>query len=172
VLAAADGVVAEAGQDPGYGRFVALRHAEGLTTLYAHLAAIGVKPGQALKAGETLGQMGSTGSSTGPHLHFEIRDRQDRPMNPALFIGRQFAQACDLPLAKAQRFGRRVRIAQVSNIPASKREKMQDKLARAAAGDAMAVSAGDLGVQASARIGGLKDLHRGPDGRPRARLSF
>jgi hypothetical protein len=95
-------------------------------------------------------------------------------MNPELFLNRQFAQACDLPLAKAHRVGRRVRIAHVSHIPASHRAQMQEKLARRAAGDASAVSAADFAVQASAteKIDGLRGLHRGADGRPRAQLSF
>lgn len=168
VRAAADGVVAERGTDPGYGRFVAIRHAEGLTTLYAHLSAIDprVTPGLALKAGEALGAIGSTGSSTGPHLHFEIRDARDHPLNPVLFLGHAFADADDLPLARAQRFGRRVRIAQVSVIPASKRVLMAE---RAAAADAMSAGADAV---AHERMGGLHDLHIGPDGRPRAQLGL
>jgi murein DD-endopeptidase MepM/ murein hydrolase activator NlpD len=127
VLAAADGVVSRMGEDPGYGRFVELTHAEGLTTLYGHLArfADGVAPGAALKAGAPVGRLGSSGTSTGLHLHFEIRDRRDRPLNPELLLGRSFARAGDLPLAAARRIPRRVREAYVSRIPRSKLALMQ-----------------------------------------------
>ena len=72
VRVAADGVVVAAGEKGGYGRYVAVRHAEGLTTFYAHLGGIGagVKPGLAVTAGQAVGRVGSTGTSTGPHLHF------------------------------------------------------------------------------------------------------
>lgn len=141
VLAAADGVVTRMGEDAGYGRFVELRHTEGLTTLYGHLDrfADGLAPGVALKAGAPLGRLGSTGTSTGLHLHFEIHDRQDRPLNPELFIGRSFAKASDLPLAAARRIPRRVREAYVSRIPKSKQALME---ARLESGD-------DLGAQDS-----------------------
>ena len=189
VRASADGVVTEAGTDGGYGRYVAVRHAEGLTTVYAHLGAIGagMKPGRAVKAGETLGKVGSTGTSTGPHLHFEIRDRKDRPLNPDLFLGRAFAEADDLPLSKAQRFGRRVRVAYVSTIPKSKRALMEARLERKAAEKALVLAEKNLapaspsahdaaseGVPAVAheRIDGLKELKFGDDGRPRAQLSL
>ncbi|MDP3174737.1 MAG: M23 family metallopeptidase [Phenylobacterium sp.] len=129
VLAAADGVVTRAGSDGGYGRFVEVRHAEGLTTLYAHLGAIDAAaiPGAAVKSGVRIGAIGNSGSSTGPHLHFELRDARDRPLNPTLFLDRSFATADDLPLARAARIPRGVRIAYVSHIPQAKRELMEDR---------------------------------------------
>ena len=179
VRAAADGVVVEAGQGGGYGRYVALRHAEGLTTFYAHMGAVHdrMRPGVAVKAGEPVGKVGSSGTSTGPHLHFEIRDRRDRPLNPTLFLGRAFAEADDLPLRRAQRFGRTVRIAQVSTIPRSKRALMKARLERRAQdkdGTLAAADALSAGVPAAARerIDGLKVLEFGPDGRPRAQLTL
>jgi murein DD-endopeptidase MepM/ murein hydrolase activator NlpD len=168
VAAAADGVVVERGADPGYGRFVVLRHADGLTTLYAHLSRIQerIAPGAGVRAGDAVGAVGSTGSSTGPHLHFEIRDGDGRPLNPALFLGRSFATADALPLAQAQRFAKRVRIAQVSMIPVSKRGLMLD---RAAAADALHAG---VDAVAATHIDGLQDLHRTPAGRVRARMVF
>jgi murein DD-endopeptidase MepM/ murein hydrolase activator NlpD len=129
VLAAADGVVVRVGTDAGYGRFVELKHAEGLSTLYGHLDrfAPGVAVGVALKAGSPVGRLGSTGTSTGLHLHFEIHDRDGRPMNPELFVGRSFARAEDLPLKQARRTPRGVRVAYVSRIPRSKQAAMQAK---------------------------------------------
>lgn len=128
VLATADGVVTRTGVDGGYGRFVEVEHAEGLKTRYGHLAMIGVAPGQAVKAGGVVGKVGSSGTSTGPHLHFEVRDAKGRPLNPALFMGRAFAAAADLPLKAAARISGRVRMAQVSRIPVGKLALMQAKL--------------------------------------------
>lgn len=188
VRAAADGVVVEAGQNSSYGRYVALKHAEGLTTFYAHMGGVAqhLRPGLAVKAGEVVGKIGSSGTSTGPHLHFEIRDRRDRPLNPSLFLGREFAEADDLPLRKAQRFGRTVRIAHVSMIPKSKRALMEAKLEREAAEKALrlaerdpkAASVGAFDAASAARdaatvekMDGLKVLPIGEDGRPRGQIS-
>jgi len=119
VLAAADGVVVAAGVSGGYGRFVQLRHAGGLTTLYAHLSTWSARlsPGAPVSAGEQIAQVGSTGSSTGSHLHFEVRDAGNRPLNPEFFMGREFASIDDLPIAQAARVTGPVRIAYVSGYP-------------------------------------------------------
>ncbi|HEX6859501.1 MAG TPA: M23 family metallopeptidase [Caulobacteraceae bacterium] len=137
VQAAADGVVSRAGYDGGYGRFVEVRHAQGLSTVYAHLGAIeaGVAPGAVVRIGQRLGRVGSSGSSTGAHLHFEVRDRKHRPMNPEAFIDQAFATAADLPLKSAARVPRGVRIAYVSYIPKKKRELMEREAAEARAAE-------------------------------------
>jgi hypothetical protein len=129
VRATADGVVTRAGYSPSYGRYVEVMHAEGLTSFYAHMGAIqpGIASGVAVKGGTPVGAIGDTGTSTGPHLHFEVRDADDRPLNPTAFIGRAFAKAEDLPLRQAARVPRHVRLAFVSHIPASKRELMAEK---------------------------------------------
>jgi hypothetical protein len=132
VQAAADGVVTFAGYKGGYGQMVEVRHAQGLKTVYGHLGAIGVKSGAKVRLGDRLGQVGNTGSSTGAHLHFEVRDWRKRPLNPAFFIERSFATARDLPLKAAARIPRGVRIAHVSYIPRPKRELMEAR-AKAAA---------------------------------------
>jgi murein DD-endopeptidase MepM/ murein hydrolase activator NlpD len=85
VFAAADGQVTFAGWRGGYGRTVEITHATGIVTRYAHLARIGVKSGQAIDAGATLGGLGSSGRSTGPHLHFEVRIN-GRAVNPRPFL--------------------------------------------------------------------------------------
>ncbi|WP_293357316.1 M23 family metallopeptidase [Phenylobacterium sp.] len=186
VIAAADGVVVEAGVKGGYGRYVAVRHAERLTTFYAHLGGIeaGVKPGVAVTAGMPLGRIGSTGTSTGPHLHFEIRDAQQRPLDPSMFLGKAFAEAGDLPLDKAKRYSGRVRMAYVSFIPESKRALMDARdgsslTVRRKTTDAQDLAAAERNLQSQMRdtakrekIDGMKELSIGPDGRPRAQLNL
>jgi murein DD-endopeptidase MepM/ murein hydrolase activator NlpD len=85
IFAAAEGRVTWTGWRGGYGKAVEVTHANGLMTRYAHLSRIDVKPGQMVAAGATLGGLGSTGRSTGPHLHFEVRIN-DRAVNPRPFL--------------------------------------------------------------------------------------
>jgi murein DD-endopeptidase MepM/ murein hydrolase activator NlpD len=73
VRATANGKVASAGWAGGYGRMVEIDHGNGLSTRYGHLSEIGVKVGEPIKIGQVIGQVGSTGRSTGPHLHYETR---------------------------------------------------------------------------------------------------
>ncbi len=73
VRAARSGVVTRAGWWGTYGNVVVLDHGDGSETRYAHLSSVAVRVGQALRQGDVLGAVGSTGASTGPHLHFEVR---------------------------------------------------------------------------------------------------
>jgi murein DD-endopeptidase MepM/ murein hydrolase activator NlpD len=73
VRATANGKVASAGWAGGYGRMVEIDHGNGLSTRYGHLSEINVKVGDAIKIGQVIGEVGSTGRSTGPHLHYETR---------------------------------------------------------------------------------------------------
>ncbi len=73
VRVTANGTVTAAGWSGGYGRMVEVDHGNGFVTRYGHLSAIDVTVGQALKIGQTVGRLGSTGRSTGPHLHYETR---------------------------------------------------------------------------------------------------
>ena len=72
IHAATDGVVEFAGRHGGHGNFVKLRHGGGLETGYAHMSRIAVRPGQHVRRGQVIGYVGSTGLSTGPHLHYEM----------------------------------------------------------------------------------------------------
>jgi len=90
VFVAAEGKVLRTGYDPaGYGRFVEIRHPNGMSTLYGHLSRLDVATGDAVEAGARIGLVGSTGRSTGPHLHFEVR-RGERQVNPVKVMGRAF----------------------------------------------------------------------------------
>lgn len=85
ILAAAGGKVTHAGWKSGYGKTVEITHGNGLMTRYAHLSKIGVTAGQKIEQGIQLGAMGSTGRSTGTHLHFEVR-LNGRAINPRPFL--------------------------------------------------------------------------------------
>jgi len=85
VYATADGVVTDAGWASGYGRLIKIRHEFGIETRYAHLNAIKVSVGQKVSRGERIGDMGNSGRSTGPHLHYEVRVGGNS-VNPMIYI--------------------------------------------------------------------------------------
>ena len=85
ILAAARGKVSFAGRRSGYGNCIEISHGNGLMTRYAHLRSIAVRPGQRVAKGATIGGMGSTGRSTGTHLHFEVR-LNGQAINPTPFL--------------------------------------------------------------------------------------
>ena len=81
IVAAADGEVVGAGWAGGYGRQVQVRHQGGIVTTYSHMSGIAAEPGQPVRQGQVIGFVGSSGMSTGPHLHFEVRV-DGRAVNP------------------------------------------------------------------------------------------
>ena len=85
IFAAARGTVSFVGQRSGYGNCVEIDHGNGLVTRYAHMSGFRTVPGKVVQPGEVIGLIGSTGRSTGPHLHFEVRIN-DRPVNPRPFL--------------------------------------------------------------------------------------
>jgi len=85
VIAPANGVVTEAGWKGGYGNMIEVDHGNGLKTRYGHLSKIDVEIGDSITRGQVMAFVGSTGRSTGPHLHYELR-LNDRPINPRRFL--------------------------------------------------------------------------------------
>ncbi|HUX11309.1 MAG TPA: M23 family metallopeptidase [Terriglobia bacterium] len=85
VLATGDGLVIEAEPDAGYGRSILIDHGDGITTRYAHLSRIFVVVGEQVKQGEIIGAIGTSGRTTGPHLHYEVRIH-GAPVNPGRFL--------------------------------------------------------------------------------------
>jgi septal ring factor EnvC (AmiA/AmiB activator) len=85
VRVSADGVVLEADERSGYGRLVIVDHGFGLTTYYGHLSSFNVIAGQQLRRGDTIGNVGVSGRSTGPHVHYEVRIN-GAPVNPMRYL--------------------------------------------------------------------------------------
>jgi len=85
IVSSFDGMVRIARHHPGYGRVVVIRHYNGLETLYAHMHRLKVKPGEVIEAGQVIGLGGSSGRSTGSHLHFEVRFK-GKALNPRSII--------------------------------------------------------------------------------------
>lgn len=100
IRAAAAGIVVSAGLHPQYGNLVEIDHGHELTTRYAHVSKLLVKPGQFVRRGQKIAEVGTTGRSTGPHLHFEVRV-QGIAQNPNRFL--RLAEAGSRQLAQGQR---------------------------------------------------------------------
>ena len=85
ILAVMDGTVIDSGPASGYGNWIRIKHDDGSMSVYGHMETLDVKVGERVKAGQKIAGMGNRGFSTGPHLHFEVRE-QGRAKNPSLFI--------------------------------------------------------------------------------------
>ena len=85
IVAPADGVVIKAGFSTGYGNMVEISHGYGLKTIFGHNSRLNVKAGQRVKRGDVISYVGDTGSSTGPHLHYEVRSN-GLPVNPVKYM--------------------------------------------------------------------------------------
>ncbi|MGA7342167.1 MAG: M23 family metallopeptidase [Terracidiphilus sp.] len=92
VRAAADGDVSDASMGAGYGREVVLDHGHDVLTVYGHLSAMAVLPGQHVIRGQVIGYVGQSGRATGPHLHYEVRVH-NVPVNPHKYLRMTYAQA-------------------------------------------------------------------------------
>lgn len=87
IVATGGGIVMAAGRHPGYGLMVEINHGDGITTLYAHASKVLVRQGDIVQEGQAVAILGSTGRSTGPHVHYEVR-RNGSPVNPARYVAR------------------------------------------------------------------------------------
>jgi murein DD-endopeptidase MepM/ murein hydrolase activator NlpD len=85
VIAPADGIVSDTGKDSTYGNVVVISHGFGINSRFNHLSKILVRPGQRVKRGDKIAEVGTTGKSTGPHLHYEVRVN-GIPVNPGRYI--------------------------------------------------------------------------------------
>ena len=85
VVAVANGVVMFAGERSGYGKMIEISHGSDLRTRYGHHQEVLVHAGQSVKRGDLIGLMGSSGRSTGPHVHFEVL-KSGKPVNPAKYV--------------------------------------------------------------------------------------
>ena len=85
VVAPANGVVVKAGWQGGYGNLIEVDHGNGLKTRYGHLSKVEVQVGDTVQRGQQMGLVGSTGRSTGPHLHYELR-LNEKAINPRRFL--------------------------------------------------------------------------------------
>lgn len=85
ILATATGTVVFAGQKGGYGNCVIVEHKRGIKTLYAHLNKVSVRPNQKVQTGTQVGELGNTGRSTGPHIHYEVMEH-DQKVNPRKYM--------------------------------------------------------------------------------------
>lgn len=90
IQAAGSGTAEKAGWNGGYGNYVRIRHSNGFSTAYAHMSRIAAKPGTAVRQGQVIGYVGTTGMSTGPHLHYEVllNNQQVSPLSLRLPTGR------------------------------------------------------------------------------------
>ena len=100
IYSTAAGKVVKAGWDGGYGQMVEIDHGEGLSTRYGHMSSIGVMVGQKVRAGQVIGRVGSTGRSTGPHLHYETRINGEA-VNPERFLTAGAKLFGERPIARA-----------------------------------------------------------------------
>lgn len=110
IYAATDGVIAFAGRKGGYGNFIQINHAAGLSTGYGHMSRFATSAGQRVRQGQVIGYIGSTGLSTGPHLHYEMY-RNGRPINPLSVSFTSRAQLSGSALASF-----RTRLAQLKSV--------------------------------------------------------
>ena len=125
IYATADGIVSDAGWNSGgYGNLIKIDHGRGIETRYGHMSAILVRAGQHITRGQQIGRMGSTGRSTGSHLHYEVRI-DGRAVNPIPFM-----KSNDYLLAMQRRAGaafdgcgcaRRTRQRQALILPLARR---------------------------------------------------
>ncbi len=125
IVAATDGVVIFAGRHGGHGNYVRLNHAGGMSTGYAHMSRIIARPGEHVRQGQLIGYVGSTGLSTGPHLHYEVF-RNGQAINPAVMKFTTVQQLGGRDLANFKAKLNNLLSVRVANGAAPKPEKTAD----------------------------------------------
>jgi murein DD-endopeptidase MepM/ murein hydrolase activator NlpD len=110
IVAAADGQITRAGWAGGYGRQVRIAHSGGISTSYSHMSRLVVEPGSSVRQGQLIGYVGSSGLSTGPHLHYEVY-RNGAAVNP---LGVKFASRALLEGPELEQF--KARLAQLMAV--------------------------------------------------------
>jgi murein DD-endopeptidase MepM/ murein hydrolase activator NlpD len=137
IYAVTDGVVRYAGWHGGHGNFVKLQHSGGMGTGYGHMSRIAVRSGERVRRGEVIGYVGSTGLSTGPHLHYEVY-RNGETVNPlsvkfqqqALLSGRELAAfRARLNALKSEARGSDVAVVPADTVRAEESRKRSVKVA-------------------------------------------
>lgn len=116
IYAVTDGVIAFAGRHGGHGKYVRIQHSGGIATGYAHMSTIAASVGQRVRRGQVIGYVGSTGLSTGPHLHYELY-RNGRNVNP---LSVKFTQTAQLTGSDLAAF--RARLAQLKGLKSGVRD--------------------------------------------------
>jgi murein DD-endopeptidase MepM/ murein hydrolase activator NlpD len=96
VRSAGAGIIVFAGYRSGYGKTVVVDHGGGMKTLYGHMSRLAAREGRRVREGDVIGYVGSTGRSTGPHLHFEVRFRGE-PVNPLCYLSNDPRRLADAP---------------------------------------------------------------------------
>jgi murein DD-endopeptidase MepM/ murein hydrolase activator NlpD len=115
-MSVADGVVTESSYQGAYGNMVVIQHNASQSTVYAHLSRMNVRKGQTIKQGDNIGAVGSTGMSTGPHLHFEFRIN-GRHVDPLTLA--QQGSAEPISEAKRPQFNQRAQYARTQLMAAA-----------------------------------------------------
>ena len=111
-----DGVIAYAGRHGGHGNYVRIQHGGGIATGYAHMSRIAAAPGQRVRRGQVIGYVGSTGLSTGPHLHYELY-RGGATVNP---LSVKFTTTAQLAGNDLRAF--RAQLARYKGLPVGQRQ--------------------------------------------------
>jgi murein DD-endopeptidase MepM/ murein hydrolase activator NlpD len=88
VFAAREGIISEIGEDPVYGKYIVIQHGDTWASLYGHLSSVTAVLRSSVQSGTLIGKVGSTGQSTGPHLHFELR-QNGRAQDPGRYLFRE-----------------------------------------------------------------------------------
>jgi murein DD-endopeptidase MepM/ murein hydrolase activator NlpD len=127
IFAVSDGIVSFAGRHGGHGNYVRLEHGGGLGTGYGHMSRIAVSPGMKVQAGQVIGYVGSSGLSTGPHLHYEVYEN-GRTVNP---LGVHFAfHTAGVGIDKGELAAVKGKIAQLKGVaPGAALQKFAPKFA-------------------------------------------